>query len=101
MRMTRHAEHRFRQRGFKADDMALLEQYGTQQGDGILMRRKDVQEGIRGFKKRIADLERLEGTMLVVDGSSVITVQRARRWKERSILRRPELAGPRPVREAQ
>lgn len=96
MKLTRHATIRCRQRGYKADDLALIERYGTATGDGIFLRHHDVELAIRDRKREIAALERLDGTMVVVADASIVTVQRARRWKERAALRRPQAAGPRP-----
>lgn len=95
MELTEHAKHRIRQRGYKSADLSLIEECGTPCGDGILMRQRDAAEGIRRRKREIAALERLQGTLVVIDGESVLTVQRARRWKQRAVLRRPEAAGPR------
>lgn len=95
MTLTRHADTRCRQRGYKSDDLALIRRYGTDTGDGILLRRDDVEAAVRQHKREIAALERLAGTMVVLAGESVVTVQRARRWKERAALRRPQAAGGR------
>ena len=95
MKLTRHADTRCRQRGYKSEDLALIELYGTATGDGIFLRHDDVELAIRDRKREIAALERLNGTLVVVAGESVVTVQRARRWKERAALRRPQAAGRR------
>lgn len=100
MELTNHAEYRIRQRGYKSTDLPLIEECGTTTGDGIFLRRQDIQDAIRRRKKEIAALERLQGTILVLEGENVITIQRARRWKERAALRRPAVAGPRRKRPA-
>lgn len=99
MELTSHAKQRIRQRGYKSTDLSLIDECGTSTGDGIFLRRQDAEEAIRRRKKEIAALERLRGTLLVLEGENVITIQRARRWKERAVLRRPAVAGPRRSRE--
>jgi len=60
LQMTKHAEVRQRQRGFRADDLGLIEECGTATSDGILMRKKDG-------KGRVAAIEILLNTPLISD----------------------------------
>src|SRR5690606_3078707 len=95
VKRPRHADTRCRQRGYKSEDLELLERFGTATGDGIYLRHQDVESAIRGYKRAIAALERLDGTFVVLAGNSVVEAQRARRWKERAALRSPQIAGQR------
>lgn len=88
---SKHATVRHRQRGFRDGDIDLIQEYGTATDDGILLRRKDVDQAMNEIraeaKRKITKLERLEGTYVAMPDESVVTFQRAHCRKQRSILK--------------
>jgi hypothetical protein len=100
---TRHAEARARQRGFQSGDIELIQVFGTPTRDGVLVREKDVgravgrvkhairahERSIALLRQRISALERLKkGAFLVTEGDAILTLQWARRWKQKRELRK-------------
>ena len=72
--ITRHAETRMSQRGIRESDLDILLAHGTEIGPGrIALRKRDAQETIRRLKKRIANIERLTGKVLVVTEGRLVT----------------------------
>ena len=57
--LSQHAVLRMSQRGIGLDDIALVEQYGTEVEGGYLVRRKDAQAYERDAKTKIDQLWRL------------------------------------------
>ena len=84
---TKHFETRFRQRGYQTGDLELVLEYGTPRPDGVLLRKKDVDRAISELKLEIESLQRLSHTYIPVDEGKAITIQRARPWKQRGVLR--------------
>jgi hypothetical protein len=95
--MSRHAHERIPQRGYREADIKLVMSHGTQTSEGYLLRRRDVTQADRETPKTDLDrLPRLVGTLVVVQDGNVVSIMRARRWKEKKILRKPTLAAGRP-----
>ena len=70
--ITRHGEIRMSQRGFRKTDLEFLLAYGTEIGrDRIMLTKQDAAREIGMLKKKIANLERLSGKVLVVSGEQV------------------------------
>jgi hypothetical protein len=95
--MTRHAHERIPQRGYQETDVELVMSHGTQTSEGYLLRRRDVAQADRETPKTdLKRLPRLVGTFVVVQDGNVISIMRARRWKEKNLLRKSALAAGRP-----
>lgn len=73
--LTRHAEARMRQRGYKDDDVDLVFRVGTRVADdAFLLTDKDAARAIRKRKQEIQQLERLRGSQVIVEGETLITL---------------------------
>ncbi len=84
---TKHAVERFAQRGFMLDDAEIIMQLGTEVEDGFLVCDREVrklEEQARAFLRR---LDRVRGARVVVEGSTVITVYRAGKRKQKQLLK--------------
>ena len=72
--LTRHGEARLSQRGIRKADLEVLLTHGTDIGrDRIMLTRRGAAEAIGDLKRRIADVERLAGKVLVVTDGHLIT----------------------------
>ena len=72
--MTKHAERRIRQRGFRDADILLLFEAATQIGpESFMLKRADADREIAKRKREIQQLERLTDSVLIVEGGDVIT----------------------------
>ena len=73
--VTRHAETRMRQRGFRNADIDLVLSVGTRiADDAFFVSDHDVMREIERRRREIQQLERLRGTKLVVQGGAVVTL---------------------------
>ena len=73
-RSTRHAEAGKSQRGIRETDIGFLLAHGTDMGpDRIVLTKREAAKAIPDLKKRIADIERLTGKVLVVAEGRLIT----------------------------
>ena len=83
--ITRHAEARMSQRAIREIDVDLLLAHGTDMGaDRIMLTKRDAAKAIRDLKKRIADIERLTGKVIVVaEGCLVTAYHEAKRTHRR------------------
>ncbi|MFX4300415.1 hypothetical protein [Pseudosulfitobacter pseudonitzschiae] len=73
--LTRHAEARMRQRGYKDEDVDLVFRVGTRVADdAFLLTDKDAARAIRKRKQEIQQLERLRGSQVIVEGETLITL---------------------------
>jgi len=73
--LTRHAEARMRQRGFRDDDIGLVLSVATQVADdAFLLTAKDAAREIARRRREIQHLERLRGTKLIVEDGEVVTL---------------------------
>ncbi len=87
LHLTRHAEVRMRQRGVRERDLDLMIEHGTLTDDGVLLTRRDAAAAIGEHRRAIAQLERLKGTAVILDGATVLSVYRPDREKSRRMLR--------------
>lgn len=73
--LTRHAEARMRQRGYKDEDVDLVFRVGTRVADdAFLLTDKDAARAIRKRKQEIQQLERLRGSQVIIEGATLITL---------------------------
>ncbi len=88
--ITRHAEARCGQRGFRKNDLKLIAEYGTETKSGFLLTNKDIIKVERQFKKILADLSRLQNAFIPMaeDGITTKTVFRATKEQRRRETRR-------------
>jgi hypothetical protein len=99
--LTHHGTERLRQRGYRKGDLGLVLALGTPTGNAVLLMDRDVDVQITEHRRRIAQLERLRGTAVILDGDTVLSVYRPRRPKVRRLLRHRRGRGlgvPRPRR---
>ena len=72
--ITRHAEIRMSQRGFRKTDLQILRAFGTHMGrNRIMLKKRDAVKIIQSLKIQIAQIERLKGTTIVVVDDHLIT----------------------------
>jgi hypothetical protein len=87
LEVTKHAAERFAQRAFTLGDAEIIMQLGTEVEDGFLVCDREcrkVEEQLRAMLRR---LDRLRGARLVVEGSTVITVYRTGKRKQKRLLK--------------
>lgn len=85
MHLTKHAITRLRHRGFQNGDAELIMAFGTQAGDGNVLRRRDVDDASAVWRRLIVRLERLQGRCVVVAGGAVVTAYPTTRRKDRTL----------------
>ncbi|WP_281926542.1 DUF4258 domain-containing protein [Roseibium album] len=77
-RLTKHAEMRMNQRGFRRNDIELLLAIGDQIApDAYLMTNEVVEHEIARRKKEIRQFERLRGKQLIIEGDKIVTCYHA------------------------
>lgn len=87
--ITRHAEVRMGQRGFRQEDIEEVLLHGTRVApDAYLMQRTDANREIAALKCRIRRMERLKDLKVVVEGDRVITCYRSAPANQQRTLRR-------------
>ena len=86
--LTKHAQCRAQQRGFRREDIDLLLSLGTETADGILLKRREADEYVRLLKHEIARVERLVDRMAITAEDRVVTVYRPSKRNRRRVLRR-------------
>ncbi|HMR34606.1 MAG TPA: hypothetical protein PKA13_13570 [Geminicoccaceae bacterium] len=75
LRLTRHAEVRMRQRGFRKADVDLVLSVATRVADdAFFLTDRDVAREIERRKHEIQQLERLRGSKIIIDADSLITL---------------------------
>ena len=86
LRVSRHAENRLRQRGFRPRDLDLVCCYGTPVLDGFLLTREDARELTTrpDLRQRVS---RLVGTIVIAQGEAIVTVFRASKARRRSLTK--------------
>ena len=89
LELTRHARGRLQSRGYRKADLSLLfacaEQVGPHE---FFLSRQAAQEAVGLLKKQVQAIERLAGSLLVAEGNTVITIQRAFQKKQRRLMRK-------------
>jgi hypothetical protein len=88
--LTKHAQTRIQQRGFKTGDVDLIIELGTPiAGDAFLLTDEDVAREIAARHEEIRRLKRLRGTKAVLnEGDCVVTAYRACTRTQKRNLRR-------------
>jgi hypothetical protein len=87
--LTRHAEARMRQRGFRDADLDVLLQAATPlANDAYLMTNAATDREIARLKQKLERLQRLRGCKIVVAGDAIVTVCHMRPNARRRSLRR-------------
>ena len=56
--ITAHFITRARQRGYRQEDLAIMERFGTLRGDGLLLREKDVAPEIERLSMTLRRIRR-------------------------------------------
>jgi len=109
--ITAHFITRARQRGYRQEDLAIMERFGTFQADGLLLREKDVaaeighlsmtlrlirRGGANGNASEIARgierLRRLQGAFIPIECGHAVSIYRPCRRRLKHVLhgrRRP------------
>ena len=59
-KLSRHARQRCAQRNYGDEMLAVILEYGTETAEGILMRKKDVEEALVDLRANLRDLEALK-----------------------------------------
>ena len=92
IKYSRHADVRANQRGFRFTDIDLIRCWGTPiddpEADVYLLRNQDVDSVVVDLKRQIQRLGKLRGCKAVFAGDTLITVHRATRQHEKSLLRK-------------
>lgn len=86
LRVSKHARKRMQQRSVSDEDLGLLLQYGTEKGDGLVLRKRDAAQAIAEHKRQIDRLEKLTGKVVILVGGTVVTTfapspRRARKYR--------------------
>ena len=96
LRRTRHVEERAQQRGFQSGDLDLVAQLGTPTEDGVVLRRRDVDQVRTVLRRLLADLERLEGSAVIVQDDAIVSVYRPERKQMKRMLGSKPMRAHRP-----
>ena len=97
--LTNHVAQRIRQRGLRERDLGLVLECGTTTDEAVFLSKKDVAREVTACRHRIAQLERLRGTVVFVRESAAVTVFRPDRRQIRRILKRgAKMHRARPIR---
>ena len=74
IKLSRHAEMRLRQRGFRNVDVEVVLLAATHlSGDAFFLSDQDVQREIAVRKREIQQFERLRGAEMIVEGGVLVT----------------------------
>jgi hypothetical protein len=84
--LSRHAEDRARQRGYRKSDIELIVDFGTTVHDGYVMTPKDVAAFEAWAKQTVVRLQKLSGSFVSVDQSTITSVYRPAKPKRRRLL---------------
>jgi hypothetical protein len=114
LKLTAHYVTRARQRGYRVEDLAIMERFGTFQGDGLLLREKDVAAEIERLSielqrirrgtangnaseivREIERLRRLQGAFIPIERGHAVSIYRPCGRRLKYVLR----GGRRPRRD--
>jgi hypothetical protein len=84
--LSRHAEERARQRGYRESDLALIVDHGTPVHDGYVMTPRDVAAFELWAKRTAVRMRRLSGSFVAVAESTITSVYRPAKPKRRRLL---------------
>ena len=89
---SKHGERRVQQRSFSRKSAELIRRCGTPIDDVCaevyFLRDKDIDARVNQLKREIQEIERLRGAKAVFAGDTLITILRAGRNHEKTLLRR-------------
>lgn len=86
MARTRHMHQRMGQRGVTSRLVDLTSQYGTDNGDRIVLDRKNVEEllaGLEAFRKDLLKIHDKGGLVVIESGDTQITVYRTESYNQK------------------
>ena len=86
LNLSKHAEERVQQRGFKPSDLELIFEYGTHTNESTVLRKKDVEEAASRLKHDINRLYRLAGSAVIVQDNTILSIYRPSKAKRRRML---------------
>ncbi len=84
---TRHAEKRLQQRCISDSDVQMILRFGTETRDGAILLARDYMAVDTEARRFLSRLERLIGTAVILQGGSIITAYKAKREKQKRMLR--------------
>ena len=84
--ISRHAQERIRQRGYRERDPDAIVEHGTPTGDGFVLTARDVARRVTELKREITVLLRLKGSFVAIAGGTVKSVYRPDRRRRRRLL---------------
>jgi hypothetical protein len=84
--LSRHAEERARQRGYRESDLALILDFGTPVHDGYVVTPKDVAAFEAWAKQTAVRMRKLSGSFVSVAESTITSVYRPAKPKRRRLL---------------
>lgn len=85
--ITRHAETRMQQRGYRPTDIDTVLASGIETRNGFLLTRQQVTEEIAALKRQITLLQRLMNTFVVTDGGKIVTIYRCKSRRSDAVRR--------------
>jgi hypothetical protein len=84
--LSRHAEDRARQRGYRESDIELIVDFGTPVHDGYMVTPRDVEAFEAWAKQTAVRMRKLSGSFVSVDQSTITSVYRPAKPKRRRLL---------------
>jgi hypothetical protein len=84
--LSRHAEERARQRGFRTSDFELVAHYGSPVHDGFILTPRDVERAEASLKQLAERLRRLVNVFVPVSGPTATSIYRPDAPKRRRRL---------------
>ena len=88
MEITTHARSRMQQRAVRDLDLALIQKFGTEFDDGLVLRDKDVAEAICSMREEIHRLEKHRGKAIILVGGTVLTTYNPSKRRLKRFLRK-------------
>jgi hypothetical protein len=88
--ITRHGATRLSQRGIDGDDLALIEEIGTEVEGGYMVLNKNFQVYERKLLQLRERARRLVGKRVVIADNRLVTAYHAGRRKQRQLIRQAE-----------
>ena len=86
MKLSRHGEIRFSQRGVRPADLDLIIEYASEVDDGLLIMRRDVQRIEADMKKQLDRIQKLEGKYIVIRDDTIVTAFHLRNRQSKTLL---------------
>ena len=94
MQLSAHGEKRMQQGAVRNRDLNLFMRFGTEFGDGLILREKDVAEAICSMRAEMRRLEKLSGKAVILKGDTILTTYTPSK-KRRKIFLMSRVAGGR------